>query len=380
MKNSQTPETVKAVMMQDIKASQERVFACFVSPHGYGHAARAAGIMAAMQDIEPSVRFEIFSTIPLRFFQESLTGSFGYHYVLTDVGFVQETPLYADLDKTIARLDVFLPYDKGMLAGLADTINRLGCEAVICDISPMGIAVAQKAGVPSILVENFTWDWLYSMYADFEDSFKSHIGYLGELFNSADYHIQTEPVCFHRNADLICPPVSRKIRTGRREVRKLLGIPMKSKIVTITMGGVPENRNYAHALTGRADVFFVVPGATKMIDNQKNLLLLPHDSDFFHPDLIHASDAVIGKVGYSTLAEVYHAGVSFGYIARPAFRESDVLVRFIEKNMPCISIEPADFENGNWIHSIPAILELPRAVPELSNGADQAAGFIINLL
>jgi len=363
-----------------LAADKGKVIACFVSPHGYGHAARAAGIMEAIQDIDPSIHFEIFSTVPLRFFQESFNGSFGYHYVLTDVGFVQETPLSADLDQTIAKLDAFLPYNEGLLVDLAGTLKRLGCEAMICDISPMGIAVAQKAGIPSILVENFTWDWLYQLYADFKGRFKKHIEYLGNLFDAADYRIQAEPICFPKNADLICSPISRKIRTDRQVVRKKLNISDVSKIVIITMGGVPDNQNYVHALEGDADTFFIVPGAAESVDLGRNIILLPHDSGFFHPDLIHASDAVIGKVGYSTLAEIYHSGVPFGYIARPAFRESEVLVQFIEKNMPCFSIKPTDFENGNWSCSIPDILELPRKQPELSNGADQAADFIFNLV
>jgi hypothetical protein len=34
--------------------------------------------------------------------------------------------------------------------------------------------------------------------------------------------------------------------------------------------------------------------------SKQNLVLLPHHSGFYHPDLVNASDAVIGKVGYST--------------------------------------------------------------------------------
>ncbi len=367
-------------MTNNFTASKGRSIACFVSPHGYGHAARVSGIMAAIQVIDPSIRFEIFSTIPPGFFQESLSGSFGYHSVPTDVGFVQKTPLYADLEKTIAKLDAFLPYDEGMLAGLTDIISRLDCEMVICDIAPMGIAVAQKAGVPSILVENFTWDWLYLLYADFQDQFKRHIEYLRDLFDSADYLIQAEPVCFRKNADLICPPISRKNRIGRQEVRRKLDIPAGSKLVTITMGGVPDSSKHMKDLSGVENVIFVIPGAAETVVVRQNLILLPHDSDFFHPDLMYASDAVIGKVGYSTLAEVYHAGAPFAYISRPAFRESEVLVHFIEKNLSCFAIKPADFENRNWSHSIPAILELPRKLPEFSNGAEQAADFIFQLL
>jgi hypothetical protein len=40
--------------------------AFFISPHGYGHAARACAVMAAMHELNPSIRFEIL--------QQSLNG------------------------------------------------------------------------------------------------------------------------------------------------------------------------------------------------------------------------------------------------------------------------------------------------------------------
>jgi hypothetical protein len=57
----------------------------------------------------------------------------------------------------------------------------------------MGIPVAQKAGVASVLVENFTWDWLYRQYVADAGELSAHITYLQGLFEAADYHIQTEP-------------------------------------------------------------------------------------------------------------------------------------------------------------------------------------------
>ena len=53
--------------------------AYFISPHGYGHAARASAVMDAIHDISPSLRFEIFTTVPQWFFEQSLTGPFAYH-------------------------------------------------------------------------------------------------------------------------------------------------------------------------------------------------------------------------------------------------------------------------------------------------------------
>jgi hypothetical protein len=46
--------------------------AFFISPHGYGHAARAAGIMEALSGLDPLIRFELFTMVPRWFFADSL--------------------------------------------------------------------------------------------------------------------------------------------------------------------------------------------------------------------------------------------------------------------------------------------------------------------
>jgi len=45
---------------------------CFISLHGFGHAARSAGVIEAIHQFKPKCCFKIFSSIPSWFFQESL--------------------------------------------------------------------------------------------------------------------------------------------------------------------------------------------------------------------------------------------------------------------------------------------------------------------
>ena len=86
--------------------------------------------------------------------------------VEVDVGFRQASALVADLDATIDALGRFVPFDDALVTELADRVRSTGCKAVLCDISPLGIAVAERAGVPSLLVESFTWPWLYEPFFD----------------------------------------------------------------------------------------------------------------------------------------------------------------------------------------------------------------------
>ena len=112
---------------------------------------------------------------------------------------------------------------------------------------------------------------------------------------------------------------------------------------------------------------------------QGNLRILPKRSGYYHPDLVQASDVVIGKVGYSTLAEVYWSGVPFGYISRPAFRESEVLVAFIRTHLDGISIEEKEFGGSGWVSHIPELLSLSRRRPRDPEGAQEIAGYLTSL-
>jgi len=350
--------------------------AVFISPHGYGHAARASAVMAALHQLNPAIRFDIFTLVPEWFFHNALAGPFRYHPLLTDIGMVQDSALQENIPATRRRLNEFLPFAPDQLAGLAGQLKDLACRLVICDIAPLGIAVARTAGLPSVLIENFTWDWLYQGYLDQDPAMGQFIDYLGDLFQAAEMRVQTEPLCDPQPAALTVPPISRAVRTEPAEIRRRLDLPPEAQVVMVTMGGIAWQYDDLSALEQHPTYYFIVPGAGQAVERRGHLIALPHHSPFFHPDLINASDAVMGKVGYSTIAEVYQAGIPFGYVARPQFRESDFLVAFIENHMPGRPVSAAAFENGSWLAHLPDLLALPRSPRRKINVAEQVAACI----
>jgi hypothetical protein len=244
--------------------------AWFISPHGFGHAARSAAVMESLFLLDPSVYIHIFTQVPKWFFEDSLSCAFDYHAVLTDVGLIQKDPLHEDINETIRVLDDFLPFDKALISQLARQIKTLNCRLIVCDIAPMGIAVAKTSGIASLLIENFTWDWIYEGYRHQNCRIMPHIEYLRHLFDSADYHIQTEPVCVPSpDADMTTLPISRKIRTHPEIIREQLGIPHQSKAVLITMGGIEGIFGFLDKLEAYSEVYFVIPGASCLKKIQK---------------------------------------------------------------------------------------------------------------
>ena len=162
--------------------------AYFVSPHGFGHAARASAVITALQRQCDQFHFEIFTKMPTWFYTESGVMNFEYHDLLTDIGMVQKNALVEDVHQTVEALNSLLPFAPQLIDRLAGQLVEAGCRLVVCDIAPLGIAVAKAAGIPSVLIENFTWDWIYEVYIEQAPEIADHAAYLQALFDSADYH------------------------------------------------------------------------------------------------------------------------------------------------------------------------------------------------
>ena len=347
-----------------------------VTPHGFGHAARAAAVMQALQRRRPDVEIEVVTRVPQTFFRQSLERPFGYLELRTDVGMIQRTPIREDPDATVAELDRFYPLDEDLVDGMAGDLDEWGADLVICDIAPLGIAAARRAGVPSLLIENFTWDWIYEGYLDRAPGFARHIEPLQELFDAADHRLQTEPISVPRDGVPAVPPVSRVTREPRM-IRGALGIPDGQRMVILSMGGHDAEYPWLDQLARFEDVAFVVPGGAETRRWQNNALLLPTHGGIYHPDLTAAADALVGKVGYSTVAEVYDAGVPFGCVARPWFRESRVLAAFAQHRMTGIQIDMEEFEGGDWLPRLPRLLDAPRVERTGPRGSDLAARYVL---
>jgi hypothetical protein len=350
-----------------------------VSPHGFGHAARACAVIEAMARQAPDLRFEILTTVPEWFFEQSLDVGFAVRSEAVDVGVVQRSPFEEDLGATLRRLDELYGSPEP-LAEMTHRMRSTNCRGVVCDISPLGLAAAARLGLTSVLVSNFTWDWIYEGYGDGEPGLRDHARSLARIFSSADLHVQTEPVCCPSSDAQRVPPTSRRPRIGRSAVRHRLELSDNAKVVLVSMGGVPWTSSSYEALRRHPRLHFVVPGGSDAPRRDGSLTLIPYRSDLYHPDLVHASDLVVGKLGYSTLAEAYHAVVPMLFVERPAFRESRPLAAFAKTELAGVALSLGELEEGSWLDQAEELLDAPRPTGDRVNGADQAAELILESL
>jgi len=352
--------------------------AYIVSSHGFGHAARACAVMAEVRRQCPSIHFEIFTEVPKWFFSESLPHCFSYHPFASDIGMVQHSPLVEDLAATGDLLDRKRCDDPDTVGRLAVTLQKHGCSVVIADISPLGLAAAAKAGIPSVLVENFTWDWIYLNYPDGSSRLRRHARRMIEIFASAKFRIQTDPVCEPFPTAENVGPIARLPRSKRETVRASLEVPADEPMIVVSMGGVPWNYGDFADFDHSDGPWVVVPGGSERVAHRRGrFVMLPFHTDFYHPDLVAASDLVVCKLGYSTVAEAYRAGTALAYVGRPRFPESPILAQWVEEHMAAAEIGEDELRDGAWLAAANGLLEVRRPKPEEPNGAVRAAALIL---
>jgi hypothetical protein len=384
--------------------------AVFVSPHGFGHAARTAAVLAALRALRPALEVTLFTSVPRWFFEESLDFPVDYRLLVCDVGLVQRNAVEEDHAATIERLERFWAEAKGFHLGeIRRQLRDAGARAVLCDISPFGLLAAKTVDLPTVLLENFTWDWIYEPLAEREPRFVPWVERLRAVFALADLRIRAEPVCGEPTIHLEeapatpeplssfpsmeslsvstenvqsvrVPPIARQPKSTAEATRARLGVEGARPLVLVSFGGVPWLFERLERWRAAGDFDFVVPGGAEREERRGNLLLLPHHTPLFHPDLVAAADLVVGKLGYSTVAEADAAGARLLYLPRPGFREHAVLERFVRERLPCDEMPPDHFRSGAWLERLPALLARPRPPASPSAGAARAAEAIVERL
>lgn len=331
-------------------------------------------MLEALKSISPEFHSHLFTTAPQGLF--SSLDDYTLHHEPIDIGVVQDSALTVDIPATIARLAEMLPYCPESLAELA--ARCAGCSFILCDIAPIAIAVGQRSGIPTVLLENFTWDWIYEPYCERHPELRQHVKFLAELFPQANYRIQTEPLCREKNRDIVCGPIFRQIRMHQEEVRTRLQVAGRS-LILITLGGIAQKLPELRRLEEQQDLFFVIAGQPHTEQVTDNCLLLQRDADVSHPDLIGAADLVVCKAGYSTIAECRQAGARVVVIDRD-YPESRILQDFVKKVLGGVLVSPALYERGEWLPFARELLRRRQPAPAAENGADKAADFLAGLL
>ncbi len=343
-----------------------------ITDHGLGHAARACAVMNALSELDSNIRFTLIAKTPAWFLSQSLEFEFVTLPLTCDLGLMQKNAFQEDPKATLDRLNQSDIYSQTHIDHLARVLSSHRFDALVSDISPIAAPIARTLSIPSVLIENFTWDWIYEAYQTKHEEFEQHISYLKELTQQFDRQYQTTPICHVDTGAIAVDPVYRGPRRQPNEVRRELGIAEDDFVVLMSWGGLGHElgwlQNYEHN-----EVKILVAAGMGASKRGRSVISLGQDMGYYHPDLMAACDGVIAKLGYSTVAEAWSQGRPIAYVGRETFREAPVLERFVCQQLPAVKIEQQSLDHEVLKQTIHKLRSFQPAQRTSVNGADRIA-------
>ncbi len=358
--------------------------AFYISGHGFGHASRQIEILNALGPARPDTAIHVRTSAPRWLFDRTARTPLQWSECDCDTGIVQIDSLTLDEAATASRAADFY-------ATFADRVRRESAfladahiGLVVSDAPPLACAAAARASIPSVVIGNFTWDWIYAGYGErFREAAPDVIPLIGDAYSLArgawrlPMHGGFETV--GRVVDL--PFVARHTRFERRDVLSGLGIAGDRPIALSSFGGYGFRGFDPRTLDCAGRWTIVITGRTPPTDLPAGAVFVEeaqiYARGFRYEDLVAASDVVVTKPGYGIIAECIANETGVLYTSRGRFVEYDVLVREMPRFLRCGHIDRESLLAGRWSDALDAVLAAP-APPERprTDGSEVAAGMI----
>jgi hypothetical protein len=365
----------------------------YVSGHGFGHASRIIEVIHALLEARPDVSIAVRTSAPRRLFERTLDTSVEFFDVQCDTGMAQTDSLHVDEAESISRARAFHDRLSEKAAGEAVYLKRSGAGLVVGDIPPLAFAAAAEAGLASVAIGNFTWDWIYEGCAGEVPG--GLIRAIRDAYRTVTLALRLPMAGGFAGLERLTrdiPFIARHSRRESAEVRRWLEIPEGKTVLLMSFGGYGLAGLNTAALSNLGDYAIVTtdfPTQGNAINPAPGLICLSeqrlYGDGYRYEDLVRASDVVVTKPGYGIISECIANDTAILYTSRGRFPEYDVLVREMPNYLRAQFIEQDDLRAGQWAPALEKLLSssksasTPTRKPD-TNGAQVAAENILAAL
>ena len=178
-------KTLEEVLRVALPAPVALTIAFYISGHGLGHASRDVELIDEILRRRGDVRIVVRTSAAPWIFDRIRGPRVEVQRCETDTGVVQLDSLRLDIEETARGAAAFYRDFDRRVDRRGAHLRQLGARLVIGDVPPLAFAAAQAAGLPSVLVANFTWDWIYAYYPEFEALAPGVVDTIAAAYSSA---------------------------------------------------------------------------------------------------------------------------------------------------------------------------------------------------
>ncbi|KAF3968213.1 hypothetical protein CMV_007874 [Castanea mollissima] len=356
-----------------VSASRDHlVFAYYVTGHGFGHATRVVEV--ARQLILAGHDVHVVTGAPdFVFTSEIQSPRLFIRKVLLDCGAVQADALTVDRLASLEKYhETAVVPRASILEAEIEWLNSIKADLVVSDVVPVACRAAADAGIRSVCVTNFSWDFIYAEYVMAAGNHhRSIVWQIAEDYSHCEFLIRLPGYCpmpaFRDVIDV--PLVVRRLHKSRKEVRKELGIGDDVKLVILNFGGQPAGWNLKEEYLPSGWLCLVCGASNQELP--PNFIKLAKDA--YTPDLIAASDCMLGKIGYGTCSEALAFKLPFVFVRRDYFNEEPFLRNMLEYYQSGVEMIRRDLLTGHWKPYLERAISLKPCYEGGINGGEIAA-------
>ena len=347
-----------------------------ITNHGFGHATRAAAVVAEIQRVCPEILIILVTTAPRWLLEAYVHTDFIHRPRAFDIGILQTDSVTMDQPATLARLKELRKQQNSLIASEVNFIKQNRVGLVLADIPPLAALIARAAQVPCWMMSNFGWDFIYRPWGG---EFVEMADWIGSCFSQCDRLFRL-PLHEPMSAFPIITDVGLTGGTPRysvEQLRETFSLKTDSnRTVLMTFGGLGLNAIPYQNLQRFADWQFLtfdrnapdLPNLIKITDN------------YYRPvDLMPVCGRLLSKPGYSTFSEACRLGTPIISITRDDFAEAAVLLDSIQDYVPSQILTPTEFFESNW-DFLYEPLQPTRSQPVITDGNQDIAQAVIDYL
>ena len=340
--------------------------AFYISGHGFGHASRQVEIINAFGARHPEARVLVRSAASRWLFDRTIRVPFDIDPRPCDSGIFQIDSLHLDVERTFAEARAFYADFDARADEEARLLQACGVQLTVVDAPPLACEAAARAGIPSVVVSNFTWDWIYADYAEHRHLAPDLLPIVQRAYRRADQGWRLPMHGGFETFETIVdvPFVARHAAHGRDETRRRLGLPLDRLLALPTFGG--------YGVDGLGFSSLDVDDRWQVLGDFPDNAV--YEAGLRREDLIAAVDVVVTKPGYGILSECIANDTAVVYTPRGHFAEYDVLVREIPRYLRHAFLDNASLMAGRWQDALDrAVNAAPPPERPRTDGADVVA-------
>ncbi|KAE9588968.1 putative L-arabinokinase [Lupinus albus] len=357
-----------------VSASRKHlVFAYYVTGHGFGHATRVTEVVRHL--ILAGHDVHVVTGAPdFVFTSEIQSPRLIIRKVLLDCGAVQADALTVDRLASLEKYSETAVKPRASILEIeTEWLNSIRADLVVSDVVPVACRAAADAGIRSVCVTNFSWDFIYAEYVMAAGiHHRSIVWQIAEDYSHCEFLIRLPGYCpmpaFRDAIDV--PLVVRRLHKSAKEVRKELGIDNGVKLVILNFGGQPSGWKLKEDYLPEGWLCLVC-GASESEDLPPNFKKLAKDA--YTPDIIAASDCMLGKIGYGTVSEALAYKCPFVFVRRDYFNEEPFLRNMLEHYQCGVEMIRRDLLTGHWRPYLERAISLKPCYEAGINGGEVAA-------